>query len=156
MIVGGDGVSYGRAFKDGKTYKQQMLEEVSIDANRVHFMGKLPYAEYLKVLQISSAHVYLTVPFVLSWSMLEAMAAGCLVIGSDTAPVREVITHEKNGLLVDFFSPTAIADAVDRALSHVNELKILRTAARNHVIEHYPVSRSIKQYEILLSTLNKQ
>ena len=88
--------------------------------------------------------------------MLEAMAAACLVIGSDTPPVREVITHEKNGLLVDFFSPTAIADAVDRALSHVNELKTLRTAARNHVIEHYPVSRSIKQYEILLSTLNKQ
>ena len=156
VIVGGDGVSYGRALKDGKTYKQQMLEEVSIDANRVHFMGKLPYAEYLKVLQISSAHVYLTVPFVLSWSMLEAMAAGCLVIGSDTAPVREVITHEKNGLLVDFFSLTAIADATDRALIHAHELKTLRTAARNHVIEHYPVSRSIKQYEILLSTLNKQ
>ena len=156
VIVGGDGVSYGRALKDGKTYKQQMLEEVSIDANRVHFMGKLPYAEYLKVLQISSAHVYLTVPFVLSWSMLEAMAAGCLVIGSDTAPVREVITHEKNGLLVDFFSLTAIADATDRALIHAHELKTLRTAARNHVIEHYPVSRSIKQYEVLLSTLNKQ
>ena len=156
VIVGDDGVSYGRALKDGKTYKQQMLEEVSIDANRVHFMGKLPYAEYLKVLQISSAHVYLTVPFVLSWSMLEAMAAGCLVIGSDTAPVREVITHEKNGLLVDFFSLTAIADATDRALIHAHELKTLRNAARNHVIEHYPVSRSIKQYEILLSTLNKQ
>ena len=156
VIVGGDGVSYGRALKEGKTYKQQMLEEVSIDANRVHFMGKLPYTEYLKVLQISSAHVYLTVPFVLSWSMLEAMAAGCLVIGSDTAPVKEIITHEKNGLLVDFFSPIEIADTVGRALSYANELKNMRTAARHHVLEHYPISRSIKEYQSLLSTLNKQ
>ena len=156
LIFGGDGVSYGKAPPKGKSYRQQMLEEVTVDQSRVHFLGRLPYAEYLKVLQISSAHVYLTVPFVLSWSMLEAMSAECLVIGSDTAPVREVITHEKNGLLVDFFSPTEIADAADRALNHTNELRTLRTAARRYVVEHYPVSRSIKQYEALLSTLSEQ
>jgi len=150
VIVGGDGVSYGRAPKNGKTYRQQMLQEVSIDNNRVHFMGKLPYLEYLKVLQISSAHVYLTVPFVLSWSLLEAMAAECLVIGSNTAPVKEVIEHEKTGLLVDFFSPTEIADAIDRALTQVAELKPIKTSARKFIIKNYPVSQSIKQYESLL------
>ena len=153
VIVGADGVSYGRLPKEGKTFKQQMLEEVSIDSKRVHFMGKLPYAEYLKVLQISAAHVYLTVPFVLSWSLLEAMATGCLVIASDTAPVKEVITHEKTGLLVNFFSPIEIADAVDRALSQAEDLTPLRTAAREYVQKHYTVSRSIQQYEILLNTL---
>lgn len=152
VIVGGDEVSYGRATK-GKTYKQQMLEEVTLDHSRVHFMGRLPYEDYLKVLQISSAHVYLTVPFVLSWSCLEAMAAGCVVIGSNTPPVQEVIEHNKTGLLVDFFSPTEIADAVDRALDHANELQPLRAAARKFVCEHYPVSRSIKQYDHLLKQL---
>jgi len=150
VIVGGDGVSYGRAAKGDKTYRQQMLEEVSIDNSRVHFMGRLPYQDYLKVLQISSAHVYLTVPFVLSWSLLEAMAAECLVIGSNTAPVKEVIEHEKTGLLVDFFSPTEIADSVDRALTQAKDLKKLRTAARKFIIRNYPVGGSIKQYENLL------
>lgn len=152
VIVGGDEVSYGRVTK-GRTYKQQMLEEVTLDHSRVHFMGKLPYADYLKVLQISSAHVYLTVPFVLSWSCLEAMATGCVVIGSNTPPVQEVIENNKTGLLVDFFSPTEIADAVDRALDHANELKPLRATARKFVCEHYPISRSIRQYEHLLKQL---
>ena len=153
VIVGADGVSYGRAPKDNKTFKLQMQEEVSIDSDRVHFTGKLPYAEYLKVLQISAAHVYLTVPFVLSWSMLEAMAAGCLLIASDSAPVTEVITHEKTGLLVNFFSPIEIAEAVDRALTQAEDLTPLRTAARAYVQKHYTVSRSIQQYETLLNRM---
>lgn len=153
VIFGGDGVSYGRAPTGDKTYKQQLLEEVSIDESRVHFMGRLPYAEYLKVLQISSAHVYLTVPFVLSWSMLEAMAVECLVIGSDTASVTEVIKHEKTGLLVDFFSPTDIAKAVDRALTQVENLTPIRTAARKNIIKNYLASRSVKQYEALIKSV---
>lgn len=152
VIFGGDGVSYGRAPTNGKTYKDMLLEEVTIDASRVHFMGRLPRSEHLKVLQISSAHVYLTVPFVLSWSVIEAMAAECLLIASDTPPVKEVITHEKTGLLVDFFSPIAIADAVDQALSNQKKLKPLRKAARKFIIEHYTVAQSIRQYEALMQT----
>lgn len=153
LIIGGDEVSYGRRMKEGKTYKEQMLSEVDIDENRVHFLGRLPYNQFLNVLQISSAHVYLTVPFVLSWSMLEAMAIGCLVIGSDTAPVREVITHEKNGLLVDFFTPSTIADAVDLALNKPNNMINIRNEAKRYIKEHYPIEKSIRQYEKLLEDL---
>src|SRR5262249_39707104 len=75
VIVGGDEVSYGRAHISGKPYRQVMLEEVPVDPDRVHFVGKIPYNIYLQLLQVSGAHVYLTYPFVLSWSMIEAMAA---------------------------------------------------------------------------------
>ena len=105
VIVGGDEVSYGRAPGNGKTWRQTMLEEVGaqLDPGRTHFLGKIPYATYKQVLQISAAHVYLTYPFVLSWSMLEAMATGCVVVGSDTAPVREVSEDGVNGRLVGMF-----------------------------------------------------
>ncbi|MEZ0316648.1 MAG: glycosyltransferase family 4 protein [Methylophilaceae bacterium] len=150
VIVGGDDISYGKAAKDGKTYREQMLSEVNVDLSRVHFLGRVPYQTYLNVLQISSAHVYLTVPFVLSWSMLEAMAASCLVIGSDTAPVKEVIEHGKNGLLVDYFSPTDIANAVDDALNDPGKFQAIRQAARQFVMDNYTVKRSITQYMDLL------
>ncbi|HZX26893.1 MAG TPA: glycosyltransferase, partial [Telluria sp.] len=105
LIVGGDDVSYGRRLPAGTTYRQKYCAELEgqVDWSRVHFLGKLPYLRYLNVLQVSAAHVYLTYPFVLSWSMLEAMACGCLVVGSATAPVQEVITDGENGLLTDFF-----------------------------------------------------
>jgi glycosyltransferase involved in cell wall biosynthesis len=100
LIVGGDATSYGHGLPNGQTFKQQMLDELgpSLDMRRVHFLGRVPYAIYLKILQVSSAHVYLTYPFVLSWPMLEAMSAGCLVVGSRTAPVEEVIRDGENGL----------------------------------------------------------
>ncbi|MBW8779450.1 MAG: glycosyltransferase family 4 protein, partial [Burkholderiales bacterium] len=99
VIVGGDGVSYGRMPEGAKHWREKMLKEVGarLDPTRTHFLGKVPYQGYKRVLQVSAAHVYLTYPFVLSWSMLEAMATGCLVIGSDTAPVREVLHHGVNG-----------------------------------------------------------
>ena len=153
LIIGADEVSYGRRLKNGETYRSKMLKEVMIDESRVHFLGRLPYDKFLNVLQISSAHIYLTVPFVLSWSMLEAMAVGCLVIGSDTPPVREVIEHEKNGLLVDFFSPSNIADAVDLALNNPLGVKGIRDIARKYIQEHYPIEKSIVQYKSLLENL---
>jgi glycosyltransferase involved in cell wall biosynthesis len=105
LIVGGDKVSYGTYLPNGETYRERLLEEVGerIDAERVHFLGWVPYETFLSVVQISSAHVYLTYPFVLSWSMLEAMSAGCVLIGSKTPPVEEVIQDGVNGLLFDFF-----------------------------------------------------
>ncbi|MFM5729004.1 glycosyltransferase [Aeromonas veronii] len=93
-----------------------MLRENPVDLERVHFLGKVPYATYKNVLQISAVHVYLTYPFVLSWSLLEAMASGCLIVASDTAPVREVINDGENGLLVGFFDTDSIAERVLSAL----------------------------------------
>lgn len=153
VIVGGDDVSYGARAPDGKTWREHMLGEVAVDPTRVHFLGRLPYAQYLRLLQASSAHVYLTVPFVLSWSMLEAMSAGCLVVGSNTAPVQEVIEHGKNGLLVDFFSPNQIADAVEQALDHTDHMQSLRDTARQTIIERYEVRQSLRSYGNLIGAL---
>jgi len=141
LIVGGDVPAYGRA-PPGTTFKQKYLAEVreGLDMGRVHFLGKIPYDQFVQVLQVSSAHVYLTYPAVLSWSMIEAMAAGCLVIGSRTAPVEEVIEHRRNGLLVDFFSPAAIADAVDEVLGHHDRMQAIRDQARQDAIDRYDVT----------------
>ena len=137
VIVGGDEVSYGRRPPAGTTYRQMYCGHLaqSVDWSRVHFTGRLPYLDYLRVMQVSAAHVYLTVPFVLSWSMLEAMAAGCLVVGSATSPVQEVIMHGENGLLTDFFDPQAIARTVAQALAEPPPG--LREAARRTVVERY-------------------
>lgn len=139
LIVGGDEVSYGRPLPSGQTYRQKLLGELGnkLDMSRVHFLGRIPYELYLKVLQVSAVHVYLTYPFVLSWSMLEAMSAGCLVLGSRTAPVREVIRHGENGLLVDFSSSSEIADAIDAVLEHPDRMQALRAAARVSIVAGY-------------------
>jgi len=110
----------------------------------------VPYDTYRQVLQVSSAHVYLTYPFVLSWSMLEAMATGCLVIGSRTAPVQEVIEHGVNGLLVDFFNTAEMADAVVGALEQGKALLPLREAARRHALEHYSLKAGEAAYRDLI------
>lgn len=138
LIVGGDDVSYGARPAVG-SYKAQFLAEVSdrIDPARLHFLGRLPYADYLRLLQVSAAHIYLTYPFVLSWSMLEAMSAGALVIGSRTAPVEEVILDRENGWLVDFFSPEELADRVSEALNPHTRAQQVRDAARQTMVERY-------------------
>jgi glycosyltransferase involved in cell wall biosynthesis len=108
LIVGGDDVSYGKRPKDAANWREKMLAEVKLDPTRTHFMGRLPRAQYLRVLQVSAAHVYLTYPFVLSWSLLEAMACGASIIASDTAPVREVVRDGVNGRLAGFHDADAI------------------------------------------------
>jgi glycosyltransferase involved in cell wall biosynthesis len=139
VIVGGDGVSYGRRPPEGTTFRKLFMDQVAgkVDMSRIYFTGYLPYEHFLKILQISAAHVYLTYPFVLSWSMLEAMSAGCLVIGSRTPPVEEVLKHEENGLLVDFFSVEELANAVDSALANPERMNELRQNARKTIIEKY-------------------
>jgi glycosyltransferase involved in cell wall biosynthesis len=116
-----------------------MLAELgdSLDLSRVHFLGKIPHNAFIKVLQVSRVHVYLTYPFVLSWSMLEAMAAGCLIVGSRTPPVQEVLHHGGNGLLVDFFSPDDIADRVVEALEDRRAFTSVRQNARQTVLDCY-------------------
>lgn len=154
LVVGGDGVSYGSKLESG-TYREQMLAELgsALDLNRIHFLGKVSYARYLRLLQISAAHLYLSVPFVLSWSMLEAMSAGCLVIGSRTAPVEEVIQHGQNGLLADFFSPEDVADQVDRVLAAPDRMAGLRQAARQTVLDRYALKRCLPKQIHLISEL---
>ena len=139
VIVGGDSVSYGAAPPASQTWKEIFLAEVRdrLDLSRIHFVGKVPYKQLIALFQVSSVHVYLTYPFVLSWSMLEAMSCGCLVLGSRTAPVEELIQDERNGLLVDFFDASAIASQICRVLEHPNQLQSLREAARQTIVEKY-------------------
>lgn len=154
IIVGGDDVSYGQKPTDAKHWREKMLREVSLDPTRTHFMGKLPYDTYRKVLQVSAAHVYLTYPFVLSWSMLEAMASGCLVIGSRTGPVQEVITEGENGLLVDFFEVGAMADRIVEAIDHQSDLRAIRSAARSTVVERFGLANGERTFRTLLHQTN--
>ena len=142
LIVGKDGVSYGSKLPEGDTYKKRMLAEVSFDADRVHFTGHLATPEFRRIMHVSAAHIYLTYPFVLSWSLLEAMASECLVIGSSTPPVEEVITDGRNGVLVDFFDVAGIVDRVDRALSDPESFREMRRLARQTVVARYDL-RSI-------------
>ena len=145
VIVGGDAVSYGVALPDGRTYRQKMIEEVGsgIDFRRVHFMGQIDYTSYLRLLQISSAHVYLTYPFVLSWSFLEAMAAGCALIASDTAPVLELAEDERNALLVDFHSPDEVAERILEVLDDRQLARSLGEAARRDICESFDLTTRI-------------
>lgn len=155
VIVGSDRVAYGKSLPDGKTYKQYMLEKVPLDLSRVHFVGSLPYGQYLKVIQASSAHIYLTRPFVLSWSMLEAMSSGCLIIGSDTPPVKEVIKDGVNGLLVDFFSPKEIAERVDEVMKHPTRMAEIRGQARQTIIDKYSLQQLLSRHLQLMKKLAK-
>jgi glycosyltransferase involved in cell wall biosynthesis len=139
LILGGNGVSYGKKLPSGQTYRQIYSEELgdTIDWSRVTFAGTLPPTEYVKALQISSAHVYLTYPFVLSWSMLEAMSTGCALVASATAPVKEIINHADNGLLVDFFDPNALADTLLHILHNPQQYAAMRARARQTIVDRY-------------------
>jgi glycosyltransferase involved in cell wall biosynthesis len=143
VIIGRDGLSYGQAPPVGKSWKSVFLDEVRdrLDLSRVHFMGGVPYQTFIAALQVSSAHVYLTYPFVLSWSMLEAMSAGCLVIGSDTSPVSEVIRPGENGMLVPFFGVEELAGCVIEALQAPAKFSAIREAARRFVVDHYDAAQ---------------
>ncbi len=144
VIIGGNEVSYGAAPPPGpdgqpQTWREIFLNEVKgdLDLSRVHFVGKVPYADFVRVLQVSTVHVYLTYPFVLSWSLLEAMSAGCAIVASDTAPVREAIRHGETGQLVDFFDPAALAQQVIDLCDDPAERARLGAAARAFAVEHY-------------------
>ncbi|CAO3439770.1 glycosyltransferase family 4 protein [Azospirillum doebereinerae] len=140
LVVGGDEVSYGTRPAEGGSWREVMTEEVAPDPDRIHFLGKVPYETFLSVLRISRAHVYLTYPFVLSWSLLEAMACGAPIVGSDTPPVAEVIKDGHNGLLVDFFDHRAVADRVEEALDDPARMEAMTGNARRTVIERFDLA----------------
>jgi glycosyltransferase involved in cell wall biosynthesis len=159
VIVGGDGVSYGAPPPPGTQWKHHFLAEVEadLDMRRVHFVGALPYDALIKLFQVAAAHVYLTYPFVLSWSCLEAMSVACHVIGSRTAPVMDYIEDGVNGSLVDFFDTDALADAVCSALARpvgdAAEAR-LRHAARQTVIDRCDLNTvCLPRYRQLLGDL---
>lgn len=139
LIVGGDDVSYGSKPKVGGSWRDVMLAEVGekLDLNRVIFLGRIPYPTYRQLLRVSRVHAYLTYPFVLSWSMLESLAAECLVVASSTAPVTEVIKTGENGILVDFFDVADWSRKLSRALDKPHEYTDIRKAARRTIVERY-------------------
>lgn len=150
VIIGGeDRVCYGCHLKSD-TFKQKMLRELDLDLSRIHFVGNLPYAEYIKLLQVSRCHVYLTYPFVLSWSLLEAMATGCCIVASDTAPVKEVIQNNFNGILVDFYDIDLLVKNVNLILNNPENFSNIRTSARKTINEKFELKNLLnKQIEFL-------
>jgi glycosyltransferase involved in cell wall biosynthesis len=139
LIVGGDGVSYGRKPMGAANWRHKLMAELAdeLDLRRVHFVGRLPFRQYLAVLQVSTVHVYLTYPFVLSWSLLEAMSAGCQIVASRTPPVQEVIADGDNGWLVDFFDTGALADRIGDALRTRHVDTAMRASARSTIVNRY-------------------
>lgn len=133
LIVGGDDVSYGKRPQGAKNWREKMLAEVKLDPARTHFLGRIPREQYLRVLQVSAAHVYLTYPFVLSWSLLEAMACGVPIVASDTAPVREVLRDGVNGRLAPFFDAQEVAGSCLEALAPDDPRVIALQTARGRV-----------------------
>ena len=142
LIIGGEDNGYGAPPPEGITWKQFFINEVrgefSDEAwSRIHFLGRVNYEIFISVLKLSTVHVYFTYPFVLSWSLLEAMSLSCCVLGSDTEPVREVISDNKNGLLVDFFDYKEIGRKISYLLDNPQERERLSNKAREHIVQNY-------------------
>ena len=140
LLIGGNGSPYGALPPRGETWKSIFFKEIAdrVDQKRIHFTGNLSHRDFLRAMQISSAHVYLTYPFVLSWSLLEAMSTGCLVIASATAPVKEVIDGD-NGILVPFFDVDELAARIIEALAQPRRFKAHRAAARATIVKNFSV-----------------
>ncbi len=143
LVIGGNQVSYGSESTAQGGYRAEMEREVGhlVDWDRIHFLGRLPFVDYQRVIQLSRCHIYLTVPFVLSWSLLECMAMQATIIASGTDPVKEVIRDGETGLLVDFLSPEQLAAKVIEVLSHPKDFAALGPAARRHVVDQYDFLR---------------
>lgn len=144
IVAGEDITCYGKPLEND-TYKQLALRLLDFDMNRLHFVGKLNFIDYVKMLQISSAHVYSTYPYILSWSLLDAMSTGCCIVASNTAPVSEVMKDNYNGLLFDFFNPDQLAQKVEYALDNKDEMKEIRANARKTVVDNYKLENMLAQ-----------
>lgn len=142
LIIGGNGVSYGAPPPKGTTWQNFFLHEVrnKVDISRVHFMGWIPYNAYMAVMQVSTVHVYLTYPFVLSWSLLEAMSMGCAIVASDTQPLHEVIVHNHTGRLVDFFDVSGLVENVSNLLAMPDERLRIGNNAREFAVKNFDLT----------------
>lgn len=153
VLLGNDRVAYGAEREDGKTYKEWAMEEFDFDMSRLHIPGLQPLDTFRNLMQITSAHVYLTVPFVLSWSLMEAMSTGAVILGSDTEPVREMITDGENGILVDFFDVDAQVDKICHILDNKAEYEPLRQQARRTIVEQYAQKDLLPKYWRLIKSV---
>ena len=166
LVVGADDVSYGSR-PDEKKYGSNKWKEVFInevrsqisdqDWQRVHFLGNIPYQYFIPLLQLSTVHVYLTYPFVLSWSLLEAMSTGCAIVASDTEPLKEAIVDNETGLLIDFFNPKALVKSVVKLLENPSERQRLGKNARQFAQSNYDLQKVClpKQIEWVTNLLAK-
>lgn len=152
VLVGGDGISYGHRPVEGGSWRDAMLRELKgqLDLERIHFVGWRSHSELVHILQRSDAHVYLTYPFVLSWSLREAMAAGCSIVASDTAPVREFLTDGENARLVPFLQPDSIADGVLELLEDRALAQTFGRRARQSACTHFDLHDYLQQYKALI------
>lgn len=139
VMVGAHGSGYGPSPAGGKSWKDVFLDEVKdkVDQSRIHYVGRIPYPDLLNVLRVGRAHAYLSYPFVLSWSMLEAMSLGCVVVGSNTPPVAEVIEDGVTGHLVDFFDVDGWVEKLTQVLADPQAQARVRAAARQHIVDTY-------------------
>ncbi len=156
VVIGGeDVVCYGAQLEKG-SYKELMLAKLNLDMDRVHFVGALPFNEYVKLLQISSVHVYSTIPFVLSWSVLDAMSVGCCVVASNTQPVLEVIQDNHNGLLFDFYNVNQLVEKIEYALDNKDEMQEIRNNARQTIVDRYSLKDLLPQHIEYLESMMKK
>lgn len=161
VIIVGDETShgYGAPHPDGIRFKELYYSKIKekVDLDRIYFVGRVPYDIFIKIIQLTTVHIYLTYPFVLSWSLLEAMSCGALVIGSNTDPVKEVIKNKENGLLVDFFDHELLAKLVTKVLKDSNKFNDIRNNARNTIIENYDLETIClpKHLELIKEVLNE-
>ena len=157
VMIGGDDVSYGARCPAG-TWREHFVREIagSYDPTRVLMPGQIPYHTYLRMLQRSDAHIYLTYPFVASWSLREAMATGCAIIGAEVDPVREFITHNKTGLLTPCLDPALLAERTLGLLENQALSDKLRTGARRHAERHLDMKHHIAAYQRKILALTGQ
>jgi glycosyltransferase involved in cell wall biosynthesis len=155
LVAGTDSVTYGRPRTDGRTYRDVALEQHPILAGpRVHWLGHLEPLRYRALLRCSAAHVYLTVPFVLSWSLLEAMACAAPIVGSATGPVQDVMADTHEGVMVNFFDQAGLADAICGMVENSETAKAIGLAARLRVEENFALKRLLPRHLDLLSKMN--
>lgn len=152
VIAGEDKVFYGAAPGKDLSWRQKMLQEIALDEKRVHFVGRIEHGEYVKLLQVARVHVHLTLPYVLSWSFFEAMSAGCLVVASDTEPVREALRHGENGLSAPFGEPDMLAGAIAGAIE-APDAPDLRQAARRLIETRYSLDICLPQQLAMIDRL---
>lgn len=154
LIYGRSEAAYGPENRSGKTHLDLILDEVDLDRNRLHLFGFAEQPEVIAAMSISSAHVFFTYPFLISWSVLEALAMECILIASATAPLQEFIQHGQNGILVDFFDHTALADQLCEVLENQERYQQLRKAARETVLVRFNASRNVAKQISILSRLH--
>jgi glycosyltransferase involved in cell wall biosynthesis len=154
FLIAGGTTETGYGLREaGPAYRKRILDKANLDPTRMHFLGPLAHAAYLDLLRLSQVHVYLTVPFVLSWSLIEAMSVGCAIVGSRTAPVEEVISDDDTGLLAGFDAPGEVAAQIITLLADPEQRHRLGQAARQRAIDDFSTASVGPRFANLIARL---